>query len=190
MNKTATSDIRYTDSMIIEGMLTGDKQAFERLYVDCFPSVLGMIVRNNGSEDEAKDVFQDAVCVLYDKVTAGDFVLTSRISTYIYSVCHRIWLKQLKRNDRVVGEFALEENEPGLEVDLEVHLAKELEFERMKNALERLGNPCKSILLDFYVKGMSMQEITDKFEYTNPDNAKNQKYKCLQRLKKLFFESI
>lgn len=148
-----------------------------------------MVVRNNGTEDEAKDVFQEAVCVLYDKVTAGDFNLTSQLKTYLYSVCKRIWLKQLKRSDRAMAELQLQDNESGIELDLEFFQAKEAQFEQMKKALERLGDPCKSILLDFYVKGMSMQDITEKFDYTNADNAKNQKYKCLQRLKKLFFES-
>jgi len=32
-----------------------------------------------------------------------------------------------------------------------------------------------------------MQEICERFGYTNADNAKNQKYKCLMRLRKLFF---
>jgi predicted DNA-binding protein YlxM (UPF0122 family) len=56
-------------------------------------------------------------------------------------------------------------------------------------ALEGLGEPCKSIIEDFYIADLSMEEISVKFNYTNADNAKNQKYKCLQRLKKLFFEN-
>ena len=32
-----------------------------------------------------------------------------------------------------------------------------------------------------------MSEIAKEFGYTNADNAKNQKYKCLMRLKKIFF---
>ena len=32
-----------------------------------------------------------------------------------------------------------------------------------------------------------MQELADVFGYHNPDNAKNQKYKCMNRLRKLFF---
>ena len=32
-----------------------------------------------------------------------------------------------------------------------------------------------------------MTDIAAEFGYTNADNAKNQKYKCLMRLKKLFF---
>lgn len=180
--------------MIIEGMRSGDRQAFESLYASCYPPVMGMIVRNNGTEDEAKDVFQEAVCVLYDKVAIDGFTLTSQLKTYLYSVCRHLWLKQLKRGDRAVvsehqSEYQPLENEPGIDLDLAFHREKEAQFEQMKKALAALGEPCKTILLDFYVKGMSMQEICQKFDYTNPDNAKNQKYKCLQRLKKLFFEN-
>ena len=57
----------------------------------------------------------------------------------------------------------------------------------MNNSLELLGEPCKTLIQDFYIHKKSMDEIAEKFGYTNADNAKTQKYKCLQRLKKYFF---
>ena len=66
---------------------------------------------------------------------------------------------------------------------------KENQYQAMHTALESLGEPCRSILKDFYMHSQSMEEITEKFGYTNADNAKNQKYKCLKRLKKVFFDS-
>ncbi|RZK15573.1 MAG: sigma-70 family RNA polymerase sigma factor, partial [Flavobacterium sp.] len=54
--------------------------------------------------------------------------------------------------------------------------------------LDHLGEPCKTIIQDFYIHNLSMQDICEKFGYTNTDNAKTQKYKCLQRLKKIFFQ--
>jgi predicted DNA-binding protein YlxM (UPF0122 family) len=57
----------------------------------------------------------------------------------------------------------------------------------MAQALNQLGEPCRTLLEDYYFQDLSMQLITEKFGYTNADNAKNQKYKCLMRLKKLFF---
>jgi DNA-directed RNA polymerase specialized sigma24 family protein len=57
----------------------------------------------------------------------------------------------------------------------------------MERALNSLGEPCKSLLESFYIEKKSMDEIASLFGYTNADNAKNQKYKCLMRLKKLFF---
>jgi len=58
----------------------------------------------------------------------------------------------------------------------------------MEKALESLGEPCQTILRDFYIHNRSMADICEKFGYTNTDNAKTQKYKCLQRLKKTFFK--
>ena len=63
----------------------------------------------------------------------------------------------------------------------------ELKFELVGKAMDKLGEPCKSLITDFYIHDLNMNEISDKFGYTNSDNAKNQKYKCLQRLKKIFF---
>jgi len=65
---------------------------------------------------------------------------------------------------------------------------RDIQFNKMGDALKLLGEPCKTIIEDFYINNRSMQEICDSFGYTNADNAKTQKYKCLQRLKKLFFQ--
>jgi len=75
-----------------------------------------------------------------------------------------------------------------VENDLEVHEIRDLQFSKMEESLLMLGEPCRTIIQDFYMQNKSMQEICDKFGYTNPENAKTQKYKCLQRLKKLFFQ--
>ncbi len=65
---------------------------------------------------------------------------------------------------------------------------RDIQFNKMGNALALLGEPCKTIIEDFYINNRSMKEICEEFGYTNADNAKTQKYKCLQRLKKLFFQ--
>jgi DNA-directed RNA polymerase specialized sigma24 family protein len=80
----------------------------------------------------------------------------------------------------------LDETVP-VEEDLEIHEKRNAEFAIMDRAMKSLGEPCKSLLEGYYVKKMGMQELAEEFGYTNADNAKNQKYKCLMRLKKLFF---
>ena len=71
--------------------------------------------------------------------------------------------------------------------DLEDHGKKNAEFEMMDKAIGGLGEPCKSLLEAYYLEKKNMQEIATSFGYTNAENAKNQKYKCLMRLKKIFF---
>ena len=74
-----------------------------------------------------------------------------------------------------------------VEEDLEAHEQRNAEFEMMEKAISNLGEPCKSLLEAYYMQKQNMQVIAANFGYTNADNAKNQKYKCLMRLKKIFF---
>lgn len=178
---------RIEDQDIISGISNGSASSLEYLYQTYLPMVVQMISQNNGDEDDAKDIFQEAVMVLYDRINQGNFVLTSKLKTFLYSVCRRLWLKRLNKGDRV--SFNAQEHEDLVPVESELHEyeQKEEQFMLMEQSLHLLGEPCQTIIRDFYLKNMSMQEICDKFGYTNTDNAKTQKYKCLQRLKKLFF---
>jgi len=72
--------------------------------------------------------------------------------------------------------------------DLEIHEQRNADFLLMEKAMSGLGEPCKSLLESYYLQKKSMVEIAADFGYTNADNAKNQKYKCLMRLKKIFFD--
>ena len=58
----------------------------------------------------------------------------------------------------------------------------------LMESLKELGDPCKSILMYFYYEQFSMEKIAETLGYTNADNAKNQKYKCLKRLKTIMTE--
>jgi len=187
VSKRKASFASESEAATLDGVARGDANSLERLYRDYFPMILNMVVQHNGTEDEAKDVFQEAVIVLYDKVRQRDFELTSQLKTYLYSICRRLWLKQLGNKSRAFRDVAAYEDTIAVEDDVARHEEKDLQFNMMEQALEGLGEPCRTIIRDFYIANLSMQEICDKFGYTNTDNAKTQKYKCLQRLKKLFF---
>lgn len=150
--------------------------------------VLQLVINNSGNEDDAKDIYQEAIIVLYNKVRAGNFELSSKLKTFIYSVSRRLWLKRLTQLSRYGGDIQDFQEYLPVEEELVTHQEKDIQFDKMAGALGLLGEPCKTIIEDFYIKNRSMQEICEKFGYTNADNAKTQKYKCLQRLKKLFFE--
>ncbi|MEC5146689.1 sigma-70 family RNA polymerase sigma factor [Chitinophaga sp. 212800010-3] len=176
------------DRELLLGLAKGDDKSLEIIYSENFPVVLRMILQHNGSEDDAKDIFQEAIIVLYEKVQKDDFTLSSRLKTFLYSVCRHLWLKKVQRT---YGLYALtpelEEVVPASE-ELAEHEARDQEFRVMEGAMKNIGQPCQTILEDYYLHKKSMQEIAEKFGYTNAENAKNQKYKCLMRLKKLFFD--
>ena len=149
--------------------------------------IQAMILNNNGSIDDARDIFQEAMLVLYEKAKSGNFELSCQIRTYIYSVSRRLWLKRLQQMNRFPAEAGSMEDSVPVEEDLEQQEQKNLEFVVMEKAMMGLGEPCRSLLEAFYLQKKNMAEIAGNFGYTNADNAKTQKYKCLSRLKKLFF---
>ena len=61
-------DATPTDSEVILGILNNSETALKRLYVAYFPMVLQLIINNNGNEDDAKDIYQEAIIVVYNKV--------------------------------------------------------------------------------------------------------------------------
>lgn len=189
MSKVNRSVVSEADLRAVDGIARGDTTVLESLYRDYYPMVLNMVIRNNGSEEEAKDLFQEAVIVLYDKVRQGEFELSSKLKTYLYSVCRRLWLKQLGAQERAFHDVSGFEEVIPVSDDLATHRETEIQLTLMEQALNKLGEPCRTIIHDFYILNLSMQQICDKFGYTSSDNAKNQKYKCLQRLKRLFFSS-
>ncbi|MBA2562233.1 MAG: sigma-70 family RNA polymerase sigma factor, partial [Chitinophagaceae bacterium] len=107
--------------------------------------------------------------------------------TYLYSVCRRLWLKRLQKIQRYNPAIDSIEKTIPVEEELEAHQKKNDDFILMEHAMDKIGEPCKSLLEAYYFQKKSMPEIADFFGYTNADNAKTQKYKCLVRLKKIFF---
>lgn len=175
------------EKILLQGLARNDKKAVETIYRENYSMIQALIINNNGSSDDAKDVFQEAMIVLYEKARSGNFELNCQIRTYVYSVSRRIWLKKLQQASRYAGEPGHVEPVVPVEEDLEEHVKRDQEFGMMEKAIQGLGEPCKSLLEAFYLQKKNMQEIASSFGYTNAENAKTQKYKCLMRLKKIFF---
>ncbi|WP_425554338.1 RNA polymerase sigma factor [Hymenobacter glaciei] len=191
-NPTTSSSLTPTDDALIAAIRGGDERALAHLYRLHWPMVSHFVLQNSGSEDDAQDVYQEGVMVFYEKVRNGSLELSCQIKTYLYAVCRRLWLKRLTSKSRF-GVRLLDDEEhgpylnTGAEEDVLAAEEQDRRFATMSDALNSLGEPCKSLLEGFYLLDKSMQDLTAEFGYTNADNAKNQKYKCLVRLKKLFF---
>ena len=172
---------------LLERLANNDKQAAETIYKDNYIMVQALIINNNGSSDDARDVFQEAMIVLYERAKSGSFELHCQLKTYVYSVARRLWLKRLQQLQKFSGQVdGMAEIVP-VEEEIESHEQRNAQFQSMEKAMMSLGEPCKSLLEAYYLQKRNMTEIAGSFGYTNADNAKNQKYKCLMRLKKLFF---
>jgi RNA polymerase sigma factor (sigma-70 family) len=171
------------DNKIIELLKIGkENKAFLKLYKN-YPQVEKLILSKGGSKEDAKDVFQEALIIFYQKVVNTDFKLTSAISTYLYSVCRFLWKDELiKRKGKqavvVFFEFSSEE-----ESEFQQAIEREAKFKQIEHVLSQIGEKCLQILKLFYYDGLNMKTIASKVGLKSEKIAKNQKYKCLERAK-------
>lgn len=179
------------EQQLLAAYATGERIAAEKIYSQQFPIVNGWLLKNGGNESDAADVFQEAMVILFEKAQQETFRLTCRIGTYLFAISKHLWYKKLQKVQRqpdfLPNNVGADETDLVYEEDINVQREREMHFEQLSAALDRLGEPCSSLLKAFYHHDKSMQQIAADFGYTNPDNAKTQKYKCLARLRKLFY---
>ncbi|MCX7729032.1 MAG: sigma-70 family RNA polymerase sigma factor [Bacteroidia bacterium] len=182
----------YTDIDYIHGIKSKDDEVLRALYKQYFRMIRHYVITNHGDEYSAKDIYHETLLVLINAVQKETFVLTSSLSTLIFSIARRLWLKHLNKNKNTILFDDFQNNEPVKEDEnhyIEEHEQKEQNIQKIQTALQSLGKPCYELLKEFYYHQLSMEQIANKLGYHNSDVAKNQKYKCLQRLKKYFFET-
>lgn len=165
------------ESVILERISRGDEKALDYLYRKHYKMMTNIVLKNNGTEQEAKDIYQDALIIFWQKVISNQLVLTSKISTYIYSVCLNLWRKELERKSKL-------SNEQKDEVEYIDQDSKE-RSRIIRESIAQLGDTCKHILMYYYFDDMSMQDIADKLGMANTETVKTKKYKCKKRLDSL-----
>ena len=175
-----------TQTEIIQQIESGNpEKAFKSLY-QYFPKIEALILQSGGSKNDASDIFQEALILLYRKLQKEGFVLTSSVETYLYSVCRFMCYDLNRANAKQVSwDIDLEESD---ENELEQLFQDEERFKLAETALQTIGEKCLDILKMFYHQGVKMAEIATKMNFSSAKIAKNQKYKCLERAKKKFVE--
>ncbi|MBK7128229.1 MAG: sigma-70 family RNA polymerase sigma factor [Crocinitomicaceae bacterium] len=175
------------DQTVLHQIRMRDKTVMTSIYTETYPMVLKHVSNHQGTVDDAKDILQDAFFIFIKKAEEADFLLTSKVSTYLVGISKNLWLKKSGRV-KINSSIYLEENgfnDHAVEEDEQDFLLNRTK--QLSLALSNLGEPCRGVLVSYYYQKKNMQEIADEYHYTNAENAKNQKYKCLQRLKKLFY---
>ena len=168
---------------IINGILSGSQQVFNELYENEFPKVVRLITKNSGSVDFAKDIFQDGLIILIEKVNRMELDLTCEIETYLYSICRLLWLEQLrKRKKSITLDDPYDHYESDLTIIIHDTESPDI-YEAVNNEIDKLGKPCRQLLEGYYYRNMSWNEIASELGYKNAASARNQKYKYLEKIR-------
>lgn len=172
-----------SDNILLDKLKTEDSSSFELLYRFYFPSIASYIKQNLGNNEDAEDIFQEAIMVLLQKIRQSDFVLTSSLKTYLYAIAKNLWLKRLRDNKmRIVdNELSLTTYETKTEfIELEPEISNE---EKVENWLQKITRKCQNILKALFFYKVPMDTLMVKMGWKNKHTASSQKHKCIQQIK-------
>jgi len=167
----------------IEGIITGDSRLIREIYEQYSQPILRLIQTNSGSHEDARDVFQEGLMLVYQKAKQPDFQLTSSFFTYFYSICRFIWMNRLRKKS--FSEVTLNDEITSTATELstpEIEQNEKMVLYRKKFLL--LGADCQKVL-SLFLKKVSMKEIVEKMGYSSVSYAKKRKFKCKEQLIKL-----
>lgn len=169
------------DSKFIKAILENDAVVLTEMYREFLPVIVSLLSQNNGNEEEAKDVLQDGLVVIFEKANLPGFQLTSSFKTYLYSICRFIWLRKLRKKQRTAVTI---EDDMGLkdDADVEKTLEEQERWGLFNRHFKGLAEECRTVLRLFF-EGVKMKEIAKKAGYTE-QFAKSKKYLCKKALLK------
>jgi RNA polymerase sigma factor (sigma-70 family) len=161
-------------------LLANREKTLEYLYARTYPAVLRYVKDRQGRPEDAQDLLQDAMILFFEKVVHDRLVLTAAPTTYLVAICKNRWRQELEKRNRQVpfadghADAVTETPEPEAP-ETTAHL---LDY------VNRLGEKCRNILVQFYYFGQRLEQIAADHGYRTIRSATVQKFKCLERLRK------
>ena len=176
----------FSDEQILEKIQSADTNVLIHLYERNFKTIQSYIQKNSGNREDTEDILSEAVTIFYQNVLSGKFQLSSKIDTYIYSICQNLWLKRLRKDKKI--EFNTDKITSFRGID--PHEENEFDNNReltliIQKSIDKLGKTCKDILQYFYFEELNNQKIAELVGMNNADTVKAKKYQCMKELEKI-----
>ena len=175
----------YSDAELIADIKAGGlrcEKAMEYVYKKHIETVISFITARNGTRDEGKDIFQDAVIQLLLNVQQGVFQGNSALGTYLFAISKNLWYRRfsrVKREETYATQMIPLSTESE---DPEMRLMTKDQQAQVGSLLDRLKPKCREVLL-LWGRKFAMKEIADRLGYTNEQVVRNKKNLCLKELK-------
>jgi RNA polymerase sigma factor (sigma-70 family) len=169
--------MKYSDDELLNGLVTRDEKILREYYELYYQSIRRFVTANHGNDEDARDLFQDALVVLYQKVRKDHLELRCSLGTYLYSVSRYLWLKELGRKKWLIRNAV--DHEDFIDADSDIDQISEYN-ERLvlyRSYFEKLTEDCKKVLR-LFIEGHSITEITLMMGYSSIQHTRNRRYRC------------
>lgn len=177
---------KYSDAQLVEEIQKGNEEALVSMYRNYYTMVRNFILKNNGSDEEIDDVFQDSLIAVWQNVNKDEFTLTVKMSTYLMSIVKNLWFKRLKKKHR----FTVVED--GIKERLVYEEPKSSNFDAkvIREMVASLDETCRKLLGYFYFDQLENRVIAEKMGFANTNTVKSKKYQCFKKLETMVKENF
>jgi RNA polymerase sigma factor (sigma-70 family) len=170
-----------SNSDLIRGIRNHDSSLLRYVYETYYPIIEGYITHNQGSREQARDIFQDAMIIVYRRIRSNDLELSCKFGTYLYAICKNIWTQERKKyllRAQKLRQQALLIQDPGPADDplLQNHLTN-----LFNKHFEDLSKDCQKIL-SMYFNNFSVEDIRAAMNYKDLHHTADRKYRCKKSL--------
>ena len=178
---------------ILEGIYHNDSKVIQYIYDKYFKSIKNLVTGYGGTEEDAWDVFQDGIIVVYEQIKNGKLELRHTFLTYFYTICKYSWLKVLRERDKKYYE-QIEKNrelehlslsEYGVELDEVIEKEKRVKLYQLN--FKKLSEECQK-MLKLVAKGFTIEQITNEFNYKSNGFSYKKRRICKERLIRMIKE--
>ncbi len=186
---------KYSDKTILTGIKSRKNSILEYLYSEYYPQVKRIVLKHGGQEQDAMDLFQEALIIIFKRLTQNELVIKSSFHNYFIVLCRFIWFRQKNINISYdTGEQPDEStlnNKPntdtlpeGVEIKVYHEYISNQNEKIYQRHYRKLSGDCKRVL-KMYFRKKSFRQIAKKMEYSGEDYARRKKYLCMQQLMKM-----
>jgi RNA polymerase sigma factor (sigma-70 family) len=175
----------YSNIELLNGIRRNDTIVLQSIYKNFYSNINFFIKKNNGDEDDANDIFQEAIIIIYRKLKANDLSLDCSFDTYLYSICRFLWLKELGKR-KIEKENLIDNHEFNDDIyddALELITDKNERYKLYQKHFANLGKDCQKIL-QLYFDKVPLQNIADIMGFKSEKYAKKRKFSCKEYLMK------
>ncbi|NRA91483.1 MAG: sigma-70 family RNA polymerase sigma factor [Psychroserpens sp.] len=190
MRETYNSDRQL---QLINSIKANDQVALRAFYVKNYSKIEGMVLKNSGTVDHAKDIYQESFIVVWNNLKSNRFEPKNEtaLEGYLYQIAKNKWMdvlrsKSFRKTNRISDEtLAVLKQESNEDPDKEV---LDIKLKKAMEAFKNLGQPCKSLLTNFYYEKKSLREIASELQLGEA-SVRNKKYRCMEKLRGIVLSS-
>jgi RNA polymerase sigma factor (sigma-70 family) len=171
------------DNRILAGIRDCDEKVVAAVYSECFMSIRHLVTYNHGTPDDAKDLFQDAMVIVCERLQAGNLELSCSFNTFLYSIARNLWFRRLAARGKTIHldrEIPDDSLSPVRQQKVSVSIQEE-KMAMIQRHYDTLTERCKKIIR-LMLKRSSTEQIMKAMGFSSVAYTRKRKYQCKHSL--------